>query len=612
MSPVGNLSCRYSRLALLIALSGLVCPPGFAQGPSPTPSGATLTLSEREKLARPLLLHAESFAASLGPSDQSLLLYRTAGAWLALDQARAVRLYREAFASALKFEPVSLRPTVQGTILNELVPLSPPDVLDLLPNAEPKTQDKLYGAVINFSLMRSDYSTALRTFDDSCAHGHFSERTVTHLIAGLGASSTLVAPFSSAEAARTHVFQTALKTYEALDASQVEAWSASRLIARFHTQFPAEVVLPAIDIVLEQVAKKDKASPLAQASVGCGDHNLSYQSRYDLELFAVAPVLERFDPARLKLLLTEHPQVAEFLKRFPGGLPAFDVNDFYPNTYALSKFTSNHVPIGLQLYTSDIGAHSTGLSPMDMGLEFTIPLNLNIGLGVTGSGGFYASPGSTESELFKKYSGCSDDESQLLKESSSVPQSRKVATTCNGPDGAWCSYRDEFPRAHLLQAIAESCAWQRNRATTHAVLQEEMKLISQIEPAEQTDFLAMAADLYLRVEDKEHAQEVVKEGFATANALLQHDLANPGLRDVPKAVWDASETYRRMITLGVNASFANIEAMVQHIPDPVLREYEEIMVARALLGVPVRRYIVMYSSGSFGLGEVDPSYDRLR
>ncbi len=612
MPPVEKLGCGCSRLAVLILLSGVVCLPGFGQGPSSTSSGITLTLAEREKLARPLLLHAESFAASLGPSEQSLLLYRTGGAWLALDQARAVRLYREAFASALKFEPVSLRSTVQETILSELVPLSSPDVLDLLPKADPKTQDKLYGAVISLSLMRSDYATALRTFDESCAHGYFSERTVTHLIAGLGESSTAVAPFSSVEAARIHVFQTALKTYEALDAPQVETWRASRLIARFHTQFPAEVVLPAIDIVLEQAAKKDEASPLAQASIGSGDHNLSYHFRYDLELFAVAPALERFDPARLKLLLTEHPQVAEFLKRFPGGLPAFDPNDFYPNTYALSKFTSDHVPIGLQLYTSDIGAHTTGLSALDMGLEFTIPLNLNIGLGVTGSGIFYAPPGSTESELFKKYSGCSDDESQFLKEASSVPHSHKVATACSGPDGAWCNYRDEFPRAHLLQAIAESCAWERKRDTTHAVLQEEMKLISQMEPAEQTDFLAMAADLYLRVEDKEHAQEVVNEGFTTANKSLQHDLAAPGLKEVPKAVWDAAETYRRMITLGMNASFASTEAMVQQIPDPVLREYEDIMVARALLGVPVRRYMVMYSSGSSVLGEVDVSYDRFR
>jgi hypothetical protein len=139
-----------------------------------------------------------------------------------------------------------------------------------------------------------------------------------------------------------------------------------------------------------------------------------------------------------------------------------------------------------------------------------------------------------------------------------------------------------------------------------------MKLIFQMEPTEQTDFLAMAADLYLRVKDKQHAQEVVKEGFTTANSLLQRDLVSAGLKELPTAAWDAAETYRRMITLAVNASFTNTEAMVQQIPDPVLREYEEIMVARALLGVPVRRYMVMYSSGSSVLGEVDVSYDRFR
>jgi hypothetical protein len=189
-------------------------------------------------------------------------------------------------------------------------------------------------------------------------------------------------------------------------------------------------------------------------------------------------------------------------------------------------------------------------------------------LGVTGSGVFYAPPDSKESELFKKYSGCSDDESSLLKEASSVPLSHKIATACSGPNGAWSSYRNEFPRAYLVQAIAVSCAWQQNRAATQAVLQEEMKLIFQMEPAEQTDFLAMAADIYLRIQDKEHAQQVVKEGFTTANALLQRDLAAPGLKEVTKTAWDAAETYRRIITLGVNASFPSTEAMVQQIPAP--------------------------------------------
>jgi hypothetical protein len=41
-----------------------------------------------------------------------------------------------------------------------------------------------------------------------------------------------------------------------------------------------------------------------------------------------------------------------------------------------------------------------------------------------------------------------------------------------------------------------------------------------------------------------------------------------------------------MITLGVNVSYASTEAMVQQIDDPVLREYEKIMLARSLLGFP--------------------------
>jgi hypothetical protein len=60
----------------------------------------------------------------------------------------------------------------------------------------------------------------------------------------------------------------------------------------------------------------------------------------------------------------------------------------------------------------------------------------------------------------------------------------------------------------------------------------------------------LAADLYLRVEEKEHAEEVVKHEFTTANALIEHDLAVPCLKEVPKAVWDAVETDGRMIMLG--------------------------------------------------------------
>jgi hypothetical protein len=50
--------------------------------------------------------------------------------------------------------------------------------------------------------------------------------------------------------------------------------------------------------------------------------------------------------------------------------------------------------------------------------------------------------------------------------------------------------------------------------------------------------------------------------------------------------------------------------MVGQITDSSLRELEQVMIARALLGVPVRRYMVQFKNGSPLTGEVDISYDQ--
>ncbi len=64
-----------------------------------------------------------------------------------------------------------------------------------------------------------------------------------------------------------------------------------------------------------------------------------------------------------------------------------------------------------------------------------------------------------------------------------------------------------------------------------------------------------------------------------------------------------------MISLGVNANFEQTRATVEAIPDPDLRELEQVMLARALLGIPVRRRIVFYAGGSSMTGHSEPGYD---
>jgi len=64
-----------------------------------------------------------------------------------------------------------------------------------------------------------------------------------------------------------------------------------------------------------------------------------------------------------------------------------------------------------------------------------------------------------------------------------------------------------------------------------------------------------------------------------------------------------------MISLGVNANFEQTHATVEAIPDPDLRELEQVMLARALLGIPVRRRIVFYAGGSSMTGHSEPGHD---
>jgi hypothetical protein len=62
--------------------------------------------------------------------------------------------------------------------------------------------------------------------------------------------------------------------------------------------------------------------------------------------------------------------------------------------------------------------------------------------------------------------------------------------------------------------------------------------------------------------------------------------------------------------LGVNANFDQTRATVEAIPDSDLRELERVMLARALLGIPVRRQIVFSAAGSSMTENSETGYDQ--
>jgi hypothetical protein len=285
-----------------------------------------------------------------------------------------------------------------------------------------------------------------------------------------------------------------------------------------------------------------------------GSNSVRFQSNYDFILFALAPALQELDKSRAAELLGQHPEAADAIKRFPKALASFASDDFSLN-YAIVP--RHDKPPDLFLW-DNLG------DPFD---------------------------------IFQ-----------------TVPIIRKIPFTCSGPmvvlgkegntqvsSGQWCSYVNTFPRANLVQFITEGCINLGHPAQARAALRQELDILMQIPEEARVGYLQMAADLYLRLGDLNSAADVTEQGFTLAYATYERELSTGNLQKFPKGFWRGAEIYREMITLVVNASLDRTRKTLADIPDSSLRELEEVMLARALLGVPLRRSITTDRGGNLAV-----------
>jgi len=168
-----------------------------------------------------------------------------------------------------------------------------------------------------------------------------------------------------------------------------------------------------------------------------------------------------------------------------------------------------------------------------------------------------------------------------------------------------------FPRAKLIEAVAQRCTYGGDAGRARVALEAQLVVLPQMPDEDRVKFLADAADLYLRLGDRDRAARVVGLGFGAARAVLDEDEKTYQVQDpVVEGLWPAAESYRRMLALGVNSDLGATQAAVDAIPDAVLAEYERVMLARALLGVPVQVSIIGGPHGGYGSAETATAFGR--
>jgi tetratricopeptide (TPR) repeat protein len=551
--------------------------PSVSQQAQSLSSFVPLDATAREAFARQILVQADGSR----PADESLsfTLYRSAGAWAAIDQTHAIQLYRQAFSYA-RGSTGNVRAPLETAILNELLPLSPLDVENSVTDAETETKDHLFGGLINYWLVQGNYPKAVDAFDRAIAAGTLpAEAPILHLL------STLP---KNASDERAHVFG-ALIAY--CKSHPTHYKNLASWIDRFYTQLPPAIVRDAIHTVLVEAEMDDWQHPLS--SIGMG--SVRFHSGYDIELFTLAAALEENDPDQSKTLLAAHPEVAEALRRFPKGFESVAPNAF---DYKYLVVVSHEKPTDLLLW-SDPNA-PLNLLPQDIGLEFSRQPGPLPGI----TGGYFQSydRNGPEASVVAQLKGCPPDLAERLEEQAqAVPISRQQPIICTEHG---CSYRNVYPRAELFEFVADGCIRLDAPAPARSVLKLLLGIMNQIPEKDRTPFLAQAADLYLRAGDQEAAADVIQDGFKLARAAYEKEAESEKTpRNVPPCYWEAAEIYRQMVTVGAYASLDRTREAVNEIPNAGLRNVEKVMIARALLGVPVRRRITAEASGAIRADE---------
>jgi hypothetical protein len=322
---------------------------------------------------------------------------------------------------------------------------------------------------------------------------------------------------------------------------------------RFGDKLPPKLVLQAIDEILTQAKKI--SDPYSITITGDGG-TASFSSPYEYELFSLIPVLRQLDESRVKSLLEENQALRDKLATYSNGLGSIDPG------------------------ISDPKAKNSG-----MGTSISSGKGAGAGSAGTPTG---APAGNNEQQIQEALRHAR----QIINDSPNDP-TQAIAQAAALP--VKMSQGGLSPRAAALEGIARQNVKDSPAAAKRA-LDELRKTITDLTLQQQMQFLSSAANTYLQMGEQESVEKLVAEGFKIADKLLEKDMDPDDPNTALKAWWPSVDAYRRFIEIQTKISERSAVKILTDIKDPEIRAYESIMVSRAMLGVPVKRFMIMEKS----------------
>ena len=217
----------------------------------------------------------------------------------------------DAFMASVALPDADAAKTVlQSSELRELLRLDESTVRQLMPQADPEARAEIQGAMVERAVDRRDFDRALSLLNQIPSDQDYPYAAATQLILRLPAGH---------EAEKHAIFVNAMAHDREHGSLGVEGGDdLSGMVVRFWRHFPPELVLDAIDQILDH-SRTDDTQIVMKASSG----PINFDNVYQYRLFELLPVLRELDPSKAEQLSND-PQVQAQLNKYPNGLQSLD------------------------------------------------------------------------------------------------------------------------------------------------------------------------------------------------------------------------------------------------------------------------------------------------
>ncbi len=486
----------------------------------------------KPKLTPDQLLAKQTLEAMEGPSRgleapmRSYTLLQIGSAYAASNPAKARILLQDAFSASLAVQDMDEpKQILQQEIFSALLPISQADVEERLTQAEPQARKRASAAIVKSYTEKKQFDRAMDVVQQMTSSGEFPYNAAVELLEAMPAemSGEKQAMFASATAS--------FRGHEHKEIVGLER-DFTTVVQRFGASMPPKLALEAIDEILSQAKKNDQDVTFA---VGGAGGSASFSSAYEYELFVLLPLLRTLDESGANRLLEENNALKITAQKYPKGLDS--------------------------------------VNPPEPGKDPHPPMMM-IGMGGGGGGGNQMS----QEEGMRQEMQRRND---LIMKMAETDPTQAIAQATVLP--LTISMFGVSPRASALQGIARLNAKKQPAAGRQAVA-ELRKTAMQLPLDDQEKFLASSAKLYLEMDDKDKAEDVVGEALKVAAKMLENDMNPDDPNKALKAWWPSTNAYRQMVDIETKISHPATAKLLQEIKDPDVRTVESINFARALLG----------------------------